>query len=183
MNLILASASPRRKEILSLLNLPFQVIPALIEERVETPEEAVSAAADKARWVAERNPGAYILGADTVVVNQGRVLGKPKSLDEAKTMLLSLSDKIHEVVTGVCLVGPGFQGSGLVRTEIRVNPLSEAEVLSYLKDEHVLDAAGAYKIQGCFSKFVPEIRGDYYNVVGLPLFWVYENLKAAQILK
>ncbi len=180
---ILASASPRREEILKLLNYPFKICPASIDEQVKSIKDVVKMAKEKALWVFKQNPHALVLGADTVVMCKGRILGKPANLQQAQEMLLSLSGKTHQVITGVCLVKEGVLLQKAITTFIKVNTLSLNQIQDYLSHENVLDAAGSYKIQGSFAKFVPKIKGDYLNVVGLPLFWVYQKLKKMNVLQ
>ncbi len=175
--LILASASPRRKEILSLLNIPFQVIPAQIEEIITPPKDAMQMAYEKAETIYEKKPKSFIIGADTIVVCNNKILEKPKSKFDAKNMIKNLSYKQHSVFTGVAVIGPDIIAKDLIETKVWVNCLEDWEIDEYLKEENVLDAAGAYKIQGCFSRYINKISGDFFNVVGLPLFWIYNNLK------
>lgn len=180
---ILASASPRRQEILKLLNIPFKICPAPIDEQVKNKKDVIKMAQEKALWVLKENPQALVLGADTVVMFKGRILEKPANLQQAQEMLLSLSGKTHKVITGVCLAKKGILFKKAITTFIKVNKLSLNQIQDYLNHENVLDAAGSYKIQGSFAKFVPKIKGDYLNVVGLPLFWVYQKLKKINFLK
>jgi septum formation protein len=179
MKLILASASPRRKEILATLGLPFEVIPADIPENIFHFEDARSVALEKARFIASSHPDSVVLGADTIVVQDQIILGKPDSLQHAKAMIQALSGKTHSVYTGVALVRSvqEIEITDLIETRVTVQEISGREIERYLSEEHVLDAAGAYKIQGGFSRFIDRIEGDYWNVVGLPLSWVYQNLK------
>lgn len=180
--LILASASPRRKEILSLLNIPFQVIPADIEENVLTIKDISRAAEEKAQAVLIKNPDSVVIGADTVVVVNNEILGKPQNLAEAKIMLKKLSNKTHFVYTGVSILAEGIKESRLIATQVFVKKLEEQELDEYIQTENILDAAGAYKIQGSFAKFIEKIEGDYLNIVGFPLNWVYEKLKTRQLI-
>lgn len=170
--LILASASPRRKELLSLLNLPFQIIPSDVDETIDplmTAEEAVASLAfRKARHVAEHYPESVVIGSDTIVV-QDKILGKPSSKEEARGMLRSLSGKTHRVMTAVCLM-KGDQSSVFTEiTEVTFWPLSDREIDAYLATDDPYDKAGAYGIQTAGALFVREISGDYYAVVGLPV--------------
>ena len=175
--IILASASPRRKEILSLLNISFDIIPANIDENVLTIKDIEKVAEDKAIEVLRTNPDKIVIGADTVVVVNNEILGKPKDLKDAKTMIKKLSNNIHSVYTGICLLSKEKKISGLCESKVFVTSISEKEIDDYIQQEHILDAAGSYKIQGIFSKFITKIDGDYWNIVGLPLNWVYEKLK------
>lgn len=179
MKLILASASPRRNEILSKLNIPFDIIRAQIEESVNCLEDVSKAAIQKAQWVFNNSESedSIVLGADTVVYINDEILEKPKNLEDAKKMILKLSNKEHSVYTGVALISKKKKIYDLIETKISVCQLTTSEIDQYIKTENILDAAGAYKIQGSFSKFIYKIQGDFFNVVGLPLFWVYKNLK------
>lgn len=203
--IVLASASPRRRELLAAAGIPFQVIPSGIEETRlagETAEEFCRrVAADKARDVAVRlrpkpgllsgrrrpgrRPGSrgerrLVLGADTIVLLDDQVLGKPRSPEEAASMLRALAGRSHAVLTGVCLLDPVTQRieERLVRTEVQFAALSEEEIQEYVASGEPMDKAGAYAIQGRASRFVERIDGCYFNVVGLPVPTVYAMLKA-----
>lgn len=171
MQIILASASPRRREILSRIVTNFTVQPAAGEERPDLslpPEGIVRALArQKAAEVAARFPQALVLGADTVVWHEGRLLGKPKDGADAARMLRSLSGKVHAVYTGWCLLGPGVDRCGAVRTEVEFNDLSEDFIREYVAGGSPLDKAGAYGIQDD-ALLVRAYRGSYTNIVGLP---------------
>lgn len=173
MRLILASGSPRRRELLSVLISDFIVVPPSgnEEEGSGTPEErAVSNARAKAHGVAKRE-GGVIIGADTIVVIDGKVLGKPNSEDEARRYLEMLSGREHAVITGVCvlLTWEGVEVTGAERTLVRFRLLSPAEIADYLDFGEYKDKAGGYAIQGRGGLFVDRICGDYANVIGLPL--------------
>lgn len=168
--LILASSSPRRRELLESMGLDFEVVPSLAEEHPEGgPEEAVrQLARQKARDVARRYPQDYVLGADTLVALQGVSLGKPRDLEDAARMLRMLSGRWHEVFTGVCLISPGGEQLGAEVTRVRFDPLNEEDIRRYCASGEPLGKAGAYAIQGMAGMFIPEIQGCYSNVVGLP---------------
>lgn len=173
--LILASASPRRKEIFSMLGLEFSVHVADIVESIVPglpPEKTVmSLAAQKAAAVKEalESPMNIIVGADTVVSFQGRIFGKPKSPAEAFDMLSALSGNTHQVFTGVCLLSPaGKEVLFYEKTDVTFFSLSEAEIWDYIETEKPFDKAGAYGIQGKAAVFVEGIQGDFFNVVGFP---------------
>jgi septum formation protein len=180
---ILASASPRRSELLTLLGLDFDVIPGSVNETfrpAETPREHVlRLSEEKALFVARCHPDAWVLGADTIVVIAGEVLGKPGSPEEAKRMLEKLSGREHEVFTGFSIVRQD--------REIRVHEVVESSVLfreiagnemdCYTGTEEPYDKAGGYAVQGMGGCFIREIRGSYTNVMGLPLCEVVEALK------
>lgn len=178
MNIILASNSPRRKEILNQLNLNFMVIPSSFEEPTldMEPEKLVEHFAYmKAHDVYERHteirkPDTYILGSDTIVYN-GRIMGKPKSNEDAYQMLKELSGKEHMVISGISII-KAATGKSLTRNEItRVcfRALSDREIWNYVISGEPRDKAGSYAIQGIGSLFVKEIKGCYFNVVGLPV--------------
>jgi septum formation protein len=172
-NLILASASPRRKELLELLRIPFEVIKSDIEEIVDEklhPGEMVqSLAQQKAESVARTNQDSFIIGSDTLVVYGGRMLGKPSSEDEAMQMLQMLSGKTHEVYTGVSIIRGDDIHSFYEKTSVTFFSLSNKEIADYVSTGEPLDKAGAYGIQGFGALLVEKIDGDYYSVVGLPV--------------
>jgi septum formation protein len=184
MRLILASASPRRRELLRNAGLEAEVRPSFIEEASrpgESPEDfARRAATDKALAVAADAPlGALVLGADTVVVVGGEILGKPAGAADAARMLRALSGATHCVITGVCLVSAPdrIEAVRAETTLVTFRPLGEKEIADYVASGEPFDKAGAYGIQGLASKFVTRIEGCYFNVVGLPVAFVYDMLK------
>lgn len=174
MRLVLASASPRREELLRQLGVPFEVLPSDLEEALPSGpvREGVTALAlAKARAVARCLTGAVVLGADTAVVLDGRVFGKPRSPEDARRMLQALSGRQHEVVTGVALVEApaGRETATAVVTRVRMRRCAEAELDAYVATGEPLDKAGAYAIQGAGGALVEAVEGCYTNVVGLPL--------------
>lgn len=200
--LILASSSPRRREILQAAGFEFEVVPtSVVEERLpgESPEQFVCRmATEKAEAALDRvaHPRAApiilpviapILGADTVVVLGNETLGKPASAEDARRMLRLLSGKQHRVLTGLCLLAPPttwpLPPSELRRevqvasTNVQFSKLSEEEIEEYVASGEAFDKAGAYAIQGLASKYVEEIQGCYFNVVGLPISLLYQMLK------
>lgn len=179
--LILASKSPRRKELLELSTIPFQVQAASIEEVLDTSipiEEAIiQLAYEKAYPVFEKNLDSIILGADTVVVLDGKILGKPKDEEDAIRMLENLSGKSHQVITGVVLLTKEKEVKFSSITEVEMYPLEEQEIKEYVATKEPLDKAGAYGIQGKGSLLIKEIHGDYYTVMGLPISRVVRELK------
>lgn len=188
MELILASASPRRKEILTALGLTFTVEPSRYEEdnaRKLPPEELVRLQAlGKARDVYERRGGAMpVLGADTVVVLGDMVLGKPKDVADAARMLRRLSGRTHRVLTGTALLFAGKEKSRVDATEISFREISEEEIAAYIATGEPMDKAGAYAIQGGARKFVTAIAGSFSNVVGLPKDAVRALLAWAEEMK
>lgn len=179
--LILASQSPRRRELLAMLGIPFEVMTAGIEEAMDPalgPAENVArVCAAKAKAVGEAHPGRLILAADTIVVVEGRILGKPHSPQEAKAMLRTLSGRSHTVMTGFCLWQDGTADVHVEQTHLRFKPLSEAEIDAYIATGSPMDKAGAYGIQDQASIFVEALEGDYYNVMGLPLCALAKRLR------
>ena len=172
MTLILASASPRRSEFLARAGVSFRSCPADVDERLhpgEAPEcYAERVANDKAQHVAKQHAGDWVLSADTIVVIDGEVLGKPRDETHAKAMLRGLSGRTHRVITAVTLVGAAPR-CFRVETEVDVRALDEGEIASYLKSCEWQGKAGGYAVQGIAAAFITAIRGSYTNVVGLPL--------------
>ncbi len=184
--LILASGSPRRKELLEQIGYKPVVIKSTVEEvitKTAAEEVVMELSAQKCLDVAGQiRENAVVLGADTVVVRDGEILGKPGSEENACRMLDSLQGRTHQVYTGVTLAWVSEEGikktdTFAVCTQVTVAPMTEEEIRSYAATGDPLDKAGAYGIQGIFAKHVTEIRGDYNNVVGLPVAAVYERLK------
>lgn len=179
--LVLASASPRRAEILRAVGWSFEAQAADVDETLEPQEKPVAyverLARAKAETVAQRRLFGLVLGADTVVVAPGgRVLGKPRGPGEAREMLASLSGHEHEVLTGVALVRAETKRAVVAheRTRVRFGALSEAEMDWYVATGEPLDKAGAYAVQGQAALFIEAVIGDYWNVVGLPIRLVYK---------
>lgn len=170
--LILASASPRRREIFELLGLSFDVCPAKAEPGLD-PARGVHAAVQaiaraKAEEVFQSNPGRTVVGADTVVALGDTVLGKPQDAERAKAMLRALSGRAHRVLTGVYVCAPRTCFGFTAETTVHFYPLTETEIGLYVQSGEPMDKAGAYGIQGRGLRFVAGIEGDYYNVVGFP---------------
>lgn len=181
--LVLASASPRRRALLEQLGLHFSVVVADIDE---TPHEgepaetlALRLAQQKALEVLVREPEATVLASDTIVVMDGRVLGKPEDEQAATAMLRQLSGKTHQVLTAVAIVRRDYEDTFLVTTDVTFRTLSEAEIHAYVLTREPLDKAGSYGIQGLGGAFVRSIRGSYSAVVGLPLCETVEGLRRA----
>jgi septum formation protein len=172
MRIVLASASPRREELLRRLVPEFAIVPSrLPETNTGNPlRVALETARAKARDVASRERG-VVIGADTIVVDEGAILGKPASRDEARRMLERLSGREHEVLTGLCVIATGsrLERTALERTAVHFRALDPAEIEAYLDRGEYVDKAGAYAIQGLAAPFVDRIDGDYYNIIGLPL--------------
>ena len=186
MTLILGSASPRRQELLRNAGIPFTVQPADIDEsplRGESPKAcAERLARGKALAIHSRSPQNFVLGADTIVVVNDSILGKPSDAEDAARMLRMLSARQHSVITGVCLVGPAFEGTSSEATLVTMSEISDDEIRDYVATGEPMDKAGAYAIQGIASRWIPRIEGDYSNVVGLPVALVYGMLKRADVL-
>lgn len=179
-NLILASASPRRKELLELLQIPFEVIVSEIDEIVDEqlhPAEMVqSLAHQKAASVAKTNQSSFVIGSDTLVVYEGRMLGKPTDENEAIQMLQMLSGNTHEVYTGVSIIHGEQVSSFHEKTTVTFFRLSDREIDEYVSSREPMDKAGAYGIQGYGALLVNSIHGDFYSVVGLPVARTYREL-------
>ena len=203
--LVLASASPRRQELLRNGGIPFTTQPADVDETPLPGESARTCAErlakEKALTIARQHPHAHVLGADTVVVLDREILNKPVDVEDAVRMLRLLSGRVHQVITGVCLVNPvpGPQRSVVSKlpeptpyavltaderqlliasetTSVTMSEISDAEIRDYVSTGEPMDKAGAYAIQGRASRWIPRIEGDYSNVVGLPVALVYRML-------
>jgi septum formation protein len=185
MRLILASASPRRAELLAAAGFDFEIFPAHVDEsprRDEAPTEyALRIARQKADRVVRdcRKSGTAVLAADTVVVAGGRMMGKPANDSEAESMLKGLSGAVHEVLTAVVLRTEARQLAEVVRTRVHLLPLTDDEIQWYISTREPEDKAGAYAIQGRAARFIDWIEGSWSNVVGLPVATVYGMLKEA----
>ena len=184
--LVLASASPRRADLLREAGIAFQAAPAHIDESEgfgESPESYVARLArEKAEVVWRARSGSYVLGADTTVVVDDAILAKPADAADAARMLQLLSGRAHRVLTGVCLLGPsGFSRAAVVSTTVTFGRLSEADIAWYVGTGEPLDKAGAYAVQGGASRFVQQIDGSFSNVVGLPMELVSGWCRAAGI--
>jgi nucleoside triphosphate pyrophosphatase len=187
MALVLASASPRRRELLKNAGIPFIVQPSEVPElprEGEAPQAcAERLAREKALDVFRQRPQDFVLGADTIVIVDGQILGKPRDEADAARMLRLLSGRTHQVTTGVCLIGPNDKGGSSVgdtrseTTRVTMSELSADEIQSYVATDEPLDKAGAYAIQGKASRWISRIEGDYFNVVGLPVSLVYRMLR------
>lgn len=186
--LILASASPRRRELLQRTLLRFRVIPSHTEEtrRDEEPPQTYVAriAAEKARAVAERQPGFWILAADTIVALEGQVFGKPKNLDNARQMLTTLSGHPHQVLTAFVLLDTAGNTTAaeIVTSQVTFKELSASEVAAYLATGEPFDKAGAYAFQGKGRDLIAQVSGSYSNIIGLPMDEVTAALRAVGLL-
>ena len=170
-DVILASASPRREELLKFLYADFKIIPADIDETIDEDTDVYSVAETLAikKATSIKKENALIIGCDTIVILDGKILGKPKNSQDAYKMLSSLSGQVHEVVTGVCLCYGKNSYSFSETTQVMFNELSDEEISAYIMTGECNYKAGAYGIQGLGSLLVRKINGDFYNVVGLPI--------------
>ena len=185
--IILASASPRRRELMAQAGYEFEVQVSHKEETYssETPDEIVKELALlKARDIAEQNEAKdlVVIGADTVVAYQGAILGKPKSKEDAFAMIQSFQGDKHQVYTGVAILSYDEEGNETVvnhavKTDVYVNSMTDEEIWKYIESDNVMDKAGSYGIQSGFAIHIEKIEGDYFNVVGLPISYIYNILK------
>lgn len=191
--LVLASASPRRQDLLRSAGISFTVQPADIDE---TPREGELAAAcaerlarEKALAIAKSRPRDLVLGADTVVVADDLMLAKPVDAEDAVRMLRRLSGRVHQVITGVCIAGPAGKTekceltTASETTLVTFDELSESDIRDYVATGEPMDKAGAYAIQGIAARWIPRIEGDYSNVVGLPIALVFRMLRERKLLE
>src|SRR5271170_964940 len=187
--LVLASASPRRKELLTQAGYQFQVLPANVPED-RRPNEVPAAfvtrlAREKAQSIFDRlSPASaqdqlLVLGADTVVVTPEELLGKPRDAEDAARMLRVLSGRTHQVITGVCLISTGMTQVAAETTLVTMREISAKEIAAYIATGEPMDKAGAYAIQGYAARWIPRIEGCYFNVVGLPIARVAQMLESA----
>lgn len=185
-NVVLASASPRRKELLLQIGIQPEIVVSHVVERdtSSVPSEVVmELASQKAADVAAgRKAGETVIGSDTVVAIDGRILGKPRTHEEAREMIGLLAGRVHQVYTGVCVILKGEDGKDRTRvffdeTDVEVDPMTEEEILQYAMSEEPMDKAGAYGVQGFFARYIRGLRGSYANVMGLPVSRLYQELK------
>ena len=188
---ILASGSPRRKELLAQIGVAFEIKVSHKEEIITStnPADVVKELSQmKAEDVAEGFLGpVVVLGADTVVAHSGKILGKPKDEDDAVKMIRSFAGDEHEVYTGVCIIikeedGTQREISFAEATKVSVYPMTESEIKEYVASGEPMDKAGAYAIQGLFAPYIKGIEGDYYNIVGFPIAGIYQKMKEEGIL-
>jgi septum formation protein len=187
-SLILASESPRRRELLSALGVPFRVVPSGVDE-IPLPGEpparfARRAAQDKGREVAGRHPSSWVLSADTIVVADGKILGKPRDRGDARRMLSLLAGREHKVYTSVCLLceARGYREAGTEVTRVRFRELTQQEVAAYARTGECDDKAGAYAAQGAGMLLIERVAGSFTNVVGLPMTRVVGMLQRARLI-
>ncbi|MEG0077774.1 Maf family protein [Anaerorhabdus sp.] len=180
LDLVLASQSPRRKELMEVIGLPFRIEVADIDETMDLNgdlvEEIKLLAYRKAKVIADKSQNSVVVGADTIVVYENKVLGKPKNNADAFEMLRLLSGKTHKVLTGVSIIDCGDVKMYCSISDVTFNELSDVEIQKYIETKEPMDKAGAYGIQGFGGCFVREIKGDYYTIMGLPLSLVYQEL-------
>lgn len=179
MKLVLASKSPRRSEILKNAGFDFIIRTADADETIAegtNPEDAVVMLAARKAMAVERNEEEIVLGADTIVVLDDKILGKPKDREDAFNMLRSLSGRVHSVFTGVCAISDKGSMTFAEETKVEFYPLTDEEINVYIDSNDCYDKAGSYGIQGLASKFIRGINGDYFNVVGLPISAVYKKI-------
>ena len=183
MNIILASGSPRRKEILENTNLKFSVITSDIDERIFENEEPIQLvlrlAFEKCMSVAQNNPSDLVIGADTIVVLDNEILGKPKNEEEAFNTLSKLSNREHQVITGMSIVNLENEKKivNYAISNVKFKKLTDQDIKDYISTKECLDKAGSYGIQGYGALLVEEIKGDYFNIVGLPISKLSDILK------
>lgn len=194
--IVLASQSPRRKEILGKLGIDFEVIVSELEEKTsetEPSEMVKDLSRQKARAVFDRIQGDYeklaVIGSDTVVAHKGDIMGKPKNREDAYRMIRSFAGDTHYVFSGVTVIVKDSSGNDNVKcitfgvgTAVEVDSMTDDEIYSYIDTGEPFDKAGAYAIQGLFAPYVKSISGDYYNIVGLPLNELYRVLKEIKIV-
>ena len=187
MKLILASASPRRRELLASIGLDFEVLPSTVPEvhrEGEAPEEYVARLSrDKARALAETHPSRWVIAADTTVLLGDQLLEKPVDAADAARMLATIAGQTHIVYTGVTLENAerDYRETRVAESEVRMLPLSPQEIEWYVRTGEPLDKAGAYAVQGIGAMFIESIHGSYTNVVGLPLATLFQMLRRAGI--
>ena len=181
MKFILASSSPRRQELIEYLQIDYIVdasnIEEVIDESISNEDLVMSLAYQKAEDVSHRHPNNYVLGFDTLVILDGKPLGKPKSREEAFKMLQSLSNKKHLVLTGCSIVKGDYKELFYDHAEVIFNEMSAQEISDYLDTNEPFDKAGAYGIQGYGAKFIRYIKGDYYSVMGMPIQKIYNKIR------
>ena len=177
--LVLASCSPRRSELLSLAGIPFETVSPDVDESCDLPADQTVAvlSARKAQAVSRFFPGRFVLAADTLVSLEGRKMGKPENVEDAKAMLRMLSGKTHQVYTGVSLLSPsGKLLTESDRSDVTFCPLTEEEIIAYVRSGEPMDKASAYALQGHASLWISRIEGSFSSVIGLPLHLVREML-------
>lgn len=178
--LILASQSPRRKEILEMIGITFSIEVANVDETMNLDNdltiEIQKLAYKKAKAIADKQSNSVVVGADTIVVIDNEVLGKPINEEDAYKMLQQLSGRMHQVITGVCVLNQGVSTTFFNSSDVVFNEMTDEEIWKYIKSKEPMDKAGAYGIQGIGGCFIKEIKGDFYSIMGLPLSSLYKIL-------
>lgn len=179
-NLVLVSQSPRRRELMSLLRVPFKTTHPIGDEvlnpDLSLEDQIIRVARDKARSVLSDFEDSVLVSADTIIECDGEILGKPHDEKDAIAMLSKLSGKPHRVITGVCLLSKDREESFAVTSEVTFYPISEKEILDYVATKEPFDRSGSYSIQGGASLFVEGVKGDHFAIMGLPIGRVYQSL-------
>lgn len=180
-DLILASGSPRRKELMETLEFPFRVVVSDVEEVVKenlSPAAIVKDLAyQKAKAVFKNNPDSIVIGSDTVVVCDGKILGKPANKQQAKEMMMMIKGKSHKVITGLAILHNREQYLASDTSKVFFEDIDERDIEAYIETNEPYDKAGGYAIQGWAGKYISKIEGNYYTIVGLPINKVYNYLK------
>jgi septum formation protein len=191
MKVILASQSPRRAALMDLIKIDFEVLPSEKEKKIQSgsnvEEQAIEVAYEKALDVYNNTQGdRAIIGADTIVVKDNKVYGKPKDRDDAIRMLKELEGEYHTVYTSLAILIEDHDKTeeykDIVKTTIKVKDMTDEEIFEYVDNERPYDKAGAYAIQSCFCKYIEKIEGNYMSVIGLPVDKVYEVLKEYEVI-
>lgn len=182
MKIVLASQSPRRRQLLGQMGLEFTTQSPEIDEAAFQGRDARDLvqilSREKARWIAGQvDPETLVIGADTVVVRDGEILGKPKGEEEARAMLASLSGRTHQVCTGVTVCRGDKVLTQVEETQVTFRPLTDQEIRQYVSTGEPMDKAGAYGVQGFFARYIKGLKGSYANVMGLPVSRLYQELK------
>ena len=184
--LILASQSPRRKELLERCGIPFETMPADINESIDTDQqlekEIERLSYEKAKHIFSLRPDAVVIGSDTIVAVDGKPLGKPHDRQTAEHMLKSIQGRSHHVITGLAILSAKRTYMTHETAEVTFASMDEAEIVRYIDTGECFDKAGAYGIQGYGGRYISQIHGDYYAIMGLPLHLVYAELKRRQII-
>ncbi len=178
---ILASGSPRRKELFETLNIPFDIKVSNVDESLDANlsicENIEALSFRKALAVFKENKDSVVIGSDTVVVINGEVLGKPKNEENASVMLHKLSNKTHQVITAVSIISATKSETYSIVSDVTFNQMSDEEIIDYINTKEPFDKAGGYAIQGYGARFIKEIKGDYYAIVGLPVSSLYQRIQ------
>ena len=178
---ILASKSPRRIELMEVLNVDFEVIPSQVDEIIKDglscEEVVIDIAFQKANDIAKKHPDKYVLGFDTLVILDRNPLGKPVDKDDAFRMLKSLSGRSHTVFTGCAIVKGDYKDSFYSKADVTFYDMSDSEIWEYIETKEPMDKAGSYGIQAYGAKFIKEVHGDYFTIVGMPIAKLYKKIK------